>query len=68
MHLCTRQKIGTCYRVSPVTCGHIRSTLTPGGGYVLVPANHRQVDAPPEDVVVLYRFGRRYGRYPLIEA
>lgn len=42
--------------------------LAPGGGYVLAPANHLQIDVPPENVVALYRLGRRYGRYPVCEA
>ncbi len=40
-------------------------TLAPGGGYILAPANHLQVDAPPENIVALYDFGRRHGRYPI---
>jgi uroporphyrinogen decarboxylase len=40
-------------------------TLAPGGGYILAPANHVQVDVPPQNIVALYEFGRRYGRYPL---
>jgi uroporphyrinogen decarboxylase len=43
-------------------CIHI---LAPGGGYILAPANHVQTDVPPENVVALYRFGQRYGCYPL---
>lgn len=39
--------------------------LAPGGGYILAPANHLQADVPPENIVALYDFGRRYGAYPL---
>ena len=39
--------------------------LAPGGGYILTPANHLQVDVPPENIVAMYDFGRRYGTYPL---
>ena len=40
-------------------------TLAQGGGYVLAPANHVQTDVPPQNVVALYDFARKYGRYPL---
>ena len=39
--------------------------LAPGGGYILAPANHVQTDVPPENIVALYNFGRKYGKYPL---
>ena len=39
--------------------------LAPGGGYILAPANHLQPDVPAENIVALYRLGRKYGRYPL---
>jgi len=39
--------------------------LAPGGGYILAPANHLQTDVPPENIVALYDFGRKYGSYPL---
>ena len=39
--------------------------LAPGGGYILAPANHVQTDVPPENIVALYDFGRKYGKYPL---
>jgi len=41
------------------------STLGPGGGYVLAPANHLQPDVPPENVVALFRAAHEYGKYPL---
>jgi uroporphyrinogen decarboxylase len=37
--------------------------LAPGGGYILAPANHVQVDVPPENILALYDLGRRYGAY-----
>ena len=40
-------------------------TLAPGGGYILAPSNHLQVDVPPENIVALYEFGRRHGGYPI---
>ena len=40
-------------------------TLAPGGGYILAPSNHLQKDVPPENIVALYDFGRKHGRYPL---
>jgi len=40
--------------------------LAPKGGYILAPANHLQTDVPPQNIVALYDFGRKYGRYPLI--
>jgi len=39
--------------------------LALGGGYILAPANHLQIDIPPENIVALYNFGRKYGHYPL---
>lgn len=41
------------------------STLGPGGGYVLAPANHLQPDVAPENVVALFRAAHEYGTYPL---
>ena len=40
-------------------------TLAAGGGYILAPSNHVQEDVPPENIVALYDFGRKYGHYPL---
>jgi uroporphyrinogen decarboxylase len=39
--------------------------LAPGGGYILSPANHVQIDVPPENLVTLYQAARHYGRYPI---
>lgn len=39
--------------------------LGPGGGYILAPANHIQVDVPPENVITLFRSAKQYGKYPL---
>jgi len=39
--------------------------LAPGGGYILAPANHIQPDVPPENVVALFNFARKYGKYPI---
>lgn len=39
--------------------------LAPYGGYILAPANHLQVDVPPENVVFLFEAARVYGTYPL---
>lgn len=39
--------------------------LAPGGGYILAPSNHLQMDVPPENVIALYDAAREYGRYPL---
>jgi uroporphyrinogen decarboxylase len=41
------------------------SQLARGGGYILAPANHLQVDIPPENVVALFEAAREFGRYPL---
>jgi uroporphyrinogen decarboxylase len=40
-------------------------TFAKGGGYLLAPANHLQNDVPPENIVALYDFCRRFGTYPL---
>jgi uroporphyrinogen decarboxylase len=40
--------------------------LGAGGGYILAPANHLQVDIPPQNVVALFEAAREYGRYPLM--
>jgi uroporphyrinogen decarboxylase len=39
------------------------SSLGPGGGYILAPANHLQADVPPENIVALYRAAKQYGSY-----
>jgi uroporphyrinogen decarboxylase len=36
-----------------------------GGGYILSAANHIQRNAPPENVVTLFRAAKKYGKYPL---
>jgi uroporphyrinogen decarboxylase len=40
-------------------------TFGEGGGYILTSANHIQVDVPPQNVVALFRAGKKYGTYPL---
>jgi uroporphyrinogen decarboxylase len=42
-------------------------TFAPGGGYILTPANHLQNDVPPANVVALYEYCRKHGRYPLAD-
>ncbi len=37
--------------------------LAPGGGYILAPANHLQVDVSPENLFALCDGAREYGRY-----
>jgi uroporphyrinogen decarboxylase len=39
--------------------------LAPGGGYILAPSNHIQIDVPPENIVTLYQVGQEFGRYPI---
>lgn len=39
--------------------------LAPGGGYILAPSNHIQVDVPPENVETLYAAARQFGVYPI---
>ena len=39
--------------------------MASGGGYIFAPANHLQGDCPPENVIALYRFGEKYGQYPV---
>ncbi len=41
------------------------SQLAPGGGYVLAPANHLQPDVPAQNVLALFRAGRKFGKYPI---
>ena len=38
-------------------------TFAAGGGYILTPANHLQVDVPPENIVALYERVRSQGKY-----
>jgi len=40
-------------------------TFARGGGYILTPANHLQSDVPPSNVVALYEYCKKHGRYPL---
>ena len=40
-------------------------TFGEGGGYIITSANHIQVDVPPQNVVALFRAGKKYGTYPL---
>jgi uroporphyrinogen decarboxylase len=37
----------------------------PGGGYILAPANHIQRDTPPENVLALFEYAKKYGEYPI---
>lgn len=39
--------------------------LAPGGGYILAPANHIQVDVPVENLAALFQAAREFGAYPL---
>ena len=36
-----------------------------GGGYILAPANHIQNDTPAENVVFLYEYAKKFGKYPI---
>jgi len=44
---------------------HRIKALAPGGGYIVAPANHIQKDVPAENVVALYEYARKFGKYPL---
>ena len=37
--------------------------LSSGGGYILAPANHLQVDVPPENLFALYDAAQEFGKY-----
>jgi uroporphyrinogen decarboxylase len=39
--------------------------LAPGGGYILAPSNHLQVDVPAENVVTLFETAHKFGQYPI---
>jgi uroporphyrinogen decarboxylase len=39
--------------------------LAPGGGFILAPSNHVQIDIPPERLVLAFRHAREVGRYPI---
>ncbi len=34
-----------------------------GGGYIMAPTNHIQVDVPPQNLAEVYRYADEYGRY-----
>jgi len=34
-----------------------------GGGYIMAPTNHIQVDVPPQNLAEVYRYAQEYGRY-----
>ncbi len=37
--------------------------LGPGGGYIMAPTNHVQVDVPPRNLLEVYRYAREYAVY-----
>ena len=37
--------------------------MGPGGGYIMAPTNHVQVDVPPQNLLEAYRYAHEYGRY-----
>ena len=37
--------------------------MGPGGGFIMAPTNHVQVDVPPDNIVELYRYAEEYGHY-----
>jgi uroporphyrinogen decarboxylase len=39
--------------------------LAPGGGYILAPSNHLQVDVRAENVVTLFETAHKFGQYPI---
>lgn len=39
--------------------------LASGGGFILAPANHVQIDIPPENLVYAYQYARKVGKYPI---
>jgi len=39
--------------------------LAPGGGYILAPSNHLQVDVPAENVLALFQSAHKFGKYPI---
>jgi uroporphyrinogen decarboxylase len=41
------------------------SQLASGGGYILAPSNHLQVDVPAENVLTLFETAYAFGKYPL---
>ena len=40
--------------------------LAPGGGFILAPSNHLQSDVPPENIVLLFKYARLLGGYPIL--
>ncbi|MFC2028708.1 uroporphyrinogen decarboxylase family protein [Chloroflexota bacterium] len=53
---------------SEVVVDEVRKRITqlaPGGGYILAPSNHLQIDIPPENVITLFETARIYGKYPI---
>lgn len=39
--------------------------FAPGGGYILGPSNHFQVDVPVENFLAFYKTGLEFGKYPI---
>jgi uroporphyrinogen decarboxylase len=39
--------------------------LAPGGGFILAPSNHVQIDIPPERLVLAFEHAKIAGRYPI---
>lgn len=39
--------------------------LAPGGGYILSPTNHLQIDVPVANFFKLYELAGKYGKYPI---
>ena len=37
--------------------------MGPGGGFIMAPTNHIQVDVPADNILELYRYAHEYGRY-----
>ena len=37
--------------------------MGPGGGYIMAPTNHVQVDVPPQNLLEVYRYAQEYGVY-----
>lgn len=36
-----------------------------GGGYILASSNHIQEDTPPENVIFLFEYAKKFGQYPI---
>jgi uroporphyrinogen decarboxylase len=41
-------------------------SLARGGGYILAPSNHLQSDVPSENIVLLFKYARLLGGYPIL--